>query len=158
MLLAGSLLYFANKTLFAFSALALFYGAALLYMLRDRSVLQRFCRLRLFHLLSRLSYGMYLNHFPILLFGMPVVMPFVAKLGLGTNGFWLGGLVIVALSLLVSLTTFAFIESPFLRLRDRWLGQSVGAMPEGKFSMAATSSRGSRRGSEERGLTETAPP
>jgi peptidoglycan/LPS O-acetylase OafA/YrhL len=63
---------------------------------------------------------MYLNHFPILSLGVPLLLaarisnrPYVS--------FFIGYPLMVFACMLVAAVTFISIESPFLQLRDRWL-------------------------------------
>jgi peptidoglycan/LPS O-acetylase OafA/YrhL len=120
MLVTGAVLRALSPHLFGFSGLALIFGAATLYILRDRSWLTRLFELRVLYVTSRLSYGMYLNHFAVLAAGVPLFLGATGFLGRGAS-FVLGyGLAIVA-SMLVAACTFILIESPFLQLRERWL-------------------------------------
>ena len=121
MIAAGGALYLANRLIFGFSALALIYGAMVLFVLRDESFVSAALRFRGFHLMSRLSYGMYLIHFPVLVFGMPLLASLTGT-NAGQAGFWLGGLGILCATFAISAVTFILIESPFLRFRDRRLG------------------------------------
>jgi peptidoglycan/LPS O-acetylase OafA/YrhL len=115
-----------DKDLFAFTSLALIFGGMTLFFLRDQTQwLSRLTQWHGFHLISRLSYGIYLNHFEIL---TPSMAPLSHWLGgyLGT-GILLCS-VIYAITLLLSIgvawLTYALIEYPFLRLRDRLLSSS----------------------------------
>ena len=117
--MAGLLLRSVDR-LFGFSALALIFGGTTLFVLRDRSALQRLFNKHVFYLTSRLSYGMYLNHFLIVSFGVPLLLsegisdkPYV--------NFLIGYPLLVSASMLVAAATFILIESPFLQLRERWL-------------------------------------
>ena len=92
-----------------------------IFVLRDASAVTRVCSSRVFHVISRLSYGMYLNHFPILAFGMPLLVGSLGAAGTGNIGFALGYAFGLCASIAVSAVTFILIESPFLQLRDHWL-------------------------------------
>lgn len=74
-----------------------------------------------FHVLSRLSFGMYLNHFEVLPRLLPrITRGLVPVLGTGPI---LGAavyLIAVLSSALVASVTFLVIEEPFLALRARW--------------------------------------
>jgi peptidoglycan/LPS O-acetylase OafA/YrhL len=115
----GVVLRWLDPHLFAFSGLALIFGGMTCFVLRDRSSFTRLARARIFYVLSRLSYGMYLNHFPILGFGVPVFLRATSALS-GYPSFVLGYIVALLASIIVSAATFITIESPFLQLRDRW--------------------------------------
>jgi peptidoglycan/LPS O-acetylase OafA/YrhL len=119
---AGLMLRGVNRELFGFSALALIYSAAVVFALRDRSLFSRLARLRGFYIVSRLSYGMYLNHFGIVLFAAPIFVAMRASIGV-YPAFFLGYVLTGFASLLVAACTFLLIESPFLQLRERWLMQ-----------------------------------
>ena len=63
---AGVVLGQIDKNGVAFTGLALLYGAMTLFILRDDGATTRWTSFRGFHVISRLSYGMYLNHFLVL--------------------------------------------------------------------------------------------
>ena len=70
--------------------------------------------------LSRLSFGIYLNHFLILALLHP---PLCDGSKCSLFGYWVVYFLFVCLfvSLLVAMTTFLLFEWPFLRIRTRWL-------------------------------------
>ena len=70
-----------------------------------------------FHVLSRLSYGMYLNQFHVIDF-IPKLKPFV---GVGLFGFAICWTLSLVGSLGVAYATFAIVELPFLKWREYWL-------------------------------------
>lgn len=120
----------ASADLFAFTSLACLYGAMALYLLRDRSWVSRACSFWPFYLVSRLSYGMYLNHFEIL----PRLVPWLNRATEGLVGdpsarFALALAISTSASVLVALATFALIEYPFLRARERILSRLRGGRP-----------------------------
>lgn len=110
----GVVLRVAHKV-FAFSSLALIFGGMTWWILRDLSPLRRIYGWHGFYVISRLSYGMYLNHFLII----PRLMPLIARPGAVGMLLAYGGCVLV--SILVSVVTFILIESPFLVLREKYL-------------------------------------
>jgi len=117
---AGLLLRSLNQHLFGFSGLALIFGGTTLFVLRDRSTFSKAANKHIFYLTSRLSYGMYLNHFPVISLGVPLLLearisdrPYV--------NFLIGYPLILIGSMVVAATTFILIESPFLQLREHWL-------------------------------------
>jgi peptidoglycan/LPS O-acetylase OafA/YrhL len=118
---AGLILRAINPDLFAFSGLAAVFAGATLFVLRDRSWLTHVTGLRVFHVLSRLSYSMYLNHFQII----ALLAPWLWGAARGrppTVWVFLGGYFLtLVLSLAIASITFVTIEWPFIRLRDRWL-------------------------------------
>jgi len=119
--LLGLALRHLSPDLFAFTGLAAVFGAATLFLLRDRSWLTLFTGARVFHFLSRLSYSMYLNHF--------VVLGYLGRLlwrpghGLpATTAAFIGWYVLaLMISIAIAVLTFTLIEWPFLQLRDRIL-------------------------------------
>jgi len=120
LVIGGFILRTLNQHLFAFSALAMIFGGATLFMLRDRSALSKPGHKYIFYLTSRLSYGMYLNHFPIISFGVPLLLAAKVSNRPYVN-FFIGYPIMVFGSMVVAAGTFILIESPFLQLRDRWL-------------------------------------
>jgi peptidoglycan/LPS O-acetylase OafA/YrhL len=80
--------------LFGLSVLALIFGGMTLFVLRDHSRLRKPYDKHVFYLTSRLSHGMYLNHFPVFSFGVP--LPAAAR-----------GVMVIAVA------TFIVIESRF---------------------------------------------
>jgi peptidoglycan/LPS O-acetylase OafA/YrhL len=124
---AGIALRWANPDLFAFTGLALIFGAAALFVLRDESRIAAVTRSPVFHVGSRLSYAMYLNHFLVLHY-------FVDRFVTGDsfvpfNTFGLLEIYMLALlaSMAIAAATFLLIESPFLQLRDALLRE--GSIP-----------------------------
>lgn len=119
LVLAGAALRRIDKDTFAFTGLALIYGGLTLFMLRDQSWISRISRWRGFHVLSKLSYGMYLNH-PFLL---PWVIARAGHTGGGFDGVHFAG--VYAATTLASIAaaaiTYCVVEHPFLALRERWL-------------------------------------
>jgi peptidoglycan/LPS O-acetylase OafA/YrhL len=127
----GIALRTANKHVFPFTALGLIYGSLALWLLLDRSWVQRAASWRAFYPVSRLSYGMYLNHFYVLP-GVTVWIIAVMRAKGASEPLWFfGGLLVgTVMSMLVAVATFVLVERPFLLLRDRWLGtRHVSAVP-----------------------------
>jgi peptidoglycan/LPS O-acetylase OafA/YrhL len=118
----GLALRSTDRNVYAMFALALMFGGFTLWALLDRSIASRPLASQAFYPISRLSYGMYLNH----LFFMPTLgvalMPFfVQRLGGGTFAFVTGLVLSVVASMAIATATFVLIEHPFLHLRERWL-------------------------------------
>jgi peptidoglycan/LPS O-acetylase OafA/YrhL len=112
--------------IFGLSALALIFGGMTLFVLRDRSALRKLFNKHIFYLTSRLSYGMYLNHFPVLSFAVPLLV--AARISNKTYvNFFIGYPLMIFASMAVAAATFILIESPFLQLRERWLAAKNGA-------------------------------
>jgi peptidoglycan/LPS O-acetylase OafA/YrhL len=115
-LLIFGTLYAFDSGIFAFSAWSIFYGAVTIAMLRGLEF--RITAWKGFYILSRLSYGIYLNHQYVL----SVLIPHLqSKYGAGYFVFVAGWLAGLTISLLISFITFSLIELPFLRLRERWI-------------------------------------
>ncbi|MBI3554973.1 MAG: acyltransferase [Deltaproteobacteria bacterium] len=111
-----------HKDVFAFSSLAFIFGAMVLFTLRDGGLYQKLASWHGFYLISRLSYGMYLNHFEVL----PRLVPALSHcLGSALGAGLALAVASYGLSILVSLgiamLTFTLIEHPFLHFRDGWL-------------------------------------
>lgn len=127
LIVTGLALRSVDNRLFGFSALALIYGGLALFVLRDRSLFSKFASSKAFYVTSRLSYGMYLNHFGI---GVFIVAFVGAKWANPYPRFFLGWAFTFASSMLVAALTFIAIESPFLQLRERWLAKQKAPTPE----------------------------
>jgi peptidoglycan/LPS O-acetylase OafA/YrhL len=117
-----------NKDIFAFLALGLIFGGATYVGLVDRSLLTRPLHAKLFYPISRLSFGMYLNHF--------IVVPGSTLWVVSQFGslpaplvFTLGLLVGTSISIVAATITFLLVEHPFLLLRSRAL--ATRAVPAG---------------------------
>lgn len=104
----------------SFTSLGLLYGGVVLLGLRA-SVPNRLTTWRGFHVLSRLSYGSYLNNLILVHLLDPVTHSFVSH-HLSDSLFfveWFIGFLV--LSNVVAFVTYSVIELPFLRVRERWL-------------------------------------
>ena len=120
MILVVGLLFRSFDRLFGFSALALILSGTPLFVLPDRSALRRLFNKHIFYLTSRLSYGMYLNHFPVLAFAVALLVAARISNKAYVN-FFIGYPLMVFASMAVAAGTFILIESPFLQLRESWL-------------------------------------
>jgi peptidoglycan/LPS O-acetylase OafA/YrhL len=119
-ILAGFVLRGIDQTLFSFTGLGLIYGGMVALGLRAGPRVRQLTAWRGFHVLSRLSYGMYLNHFEV----MPRLMPPLTRalVPLVGSGWVLAAityLVAIVSSALVAAVTFILIEEPFLALREK---------------------------------------
>jgi peptidoglycan/LPS O-acetylase OafA/YrhL len=131
---------------FAFTALSLVFGGMTLFALWDGSRLARVLGMRGFHVLSRLSYGMYLNHFFFVRTLMDELTLRGIALGLTPTLSFLASYVIVfAISAGFSVVTFLVIERPFLRWRERLFpspaGPSAVSLTEGREGRVSWSDR-----------------
>jgi peptidoglycan/LPS O-acetylase OafA/YrhL len=118
MVVAAIGLHFLDHEVLGFTALALIFGAATLLGLG----LERTPKLldwHGFYIVSRLSYGMYLNHFGLLERASALLLGWRVKGGEG--GFWILYLVNLIASMAIAFATFQLIEWPFLQIRARWL-------------------------------------
>jgi len=105
-----------SRNLFAFTALALSYGGVAFVLLRTKRHPQ-LLNWPGFYVLSRLSYGMYLNHFGVV---EHVVSPLQLLVGKSPIGFAICWCVTLTITSALAFLTFAWIELPFLNVRDRW--------------------------------------
>jgi peptidoglycan/LPS O-acetylase OafA/YrhL len=127
----AAVLYVFDKTIFCFTALALIFGSITLWFLWDRSVFSRPAAWRLWYPVSRLSYGMYLNHF--LLFPSItgwVVKAVIALTGSSTVASYAGIVAGILVSMILAAFTFVLVERPFLLLRSRWLSNREPAIAQ----------------------------
>jgi peptidoglycan/LPS O-acetylase OafA/YrhL len=107
--------------LFSFSGLGLVYGGLVALGLRAGPRVRGLTAWRGFHILSRLSYGMYLNHFEVLPRLLPrLTRALVPLVGSGWVLAAVSYLIAVLASAAVAAVTFILIEEPFLALRERW--------------------------------------
>lgn len=112
-----------NKHVFPFTALGLIYGSLALWLMIDRSWVHRVASWRMFYPVSRLSYGMYLNHFYVLPGMTAWTVASLRARGASEPVWFFGGLLSgVLVSMLAATVTFLLVERPFLLLRDRLLG------------------------------------
>jgi len=120
-IVAGFVLREIDRGLFSFSGLALIYGGMVTLGLRAGPRVRQLTAWRGFHVLSRLSFGMYLNHFEVLPRLLPrITRPLLPVLGTGPLLAAAVFLIAVLSSALVASVTFLVIEEPFLALRARW--------------------------------------
>jgi peptidoglycan/LPS O-acetylase OafA/YrhL len=118
---AGFGLRAIDQTLFSFTGLGLVYGGLVTLGLRAGPRVRQLTAWRAFHVLSRLSFGMYLNHFEVL----PRLLPRVTRglvpiVGSGWVLAAVSYLIAILASALVAAVTFVLIEEPFLALREKW--------------------------------------
>lgn len=113
--------YAVRPLVFNFLSLALIFGATV-WLGVSTTVAPAFFRWRGFHVGSRLSYGVYLNHFALLPLLSRALLQW--RLQHGEWAFWVCFVVSAATCLLAATVTFALVERPFLRLRERWLLQA----------------------------------
>ena len=122
MLIAGVLIYRIMPVVTNFTALALIYGSftlAGMAAVRIPAVL----KWHGFYVISRLSFGMYLNHFGLLAH-LFTYMGGWRKSG-GEPAFWACYAVSLLLSIGLAGLTFLLVEWPFLRLRALWMAGSA---------------------------------
>ena len=124
MFVLGVMLLFASRLLFNFLSLGLIYGSVSLYSIGVTETPKIF-RWHGFYLISRLSYGMYLNHFGLLDRMRALLLPW--RLRNGEPAFLLCMALCFLASVAISAITFQLIEWPFLLLRSRWLSSKSRA-------------------------------
>jgi peptidoglycan/LPS O-acetylase OafA/YrhL len=106
-----------QPAIFNFFGLALFFGSLVWFGLTSHA---KWFDSRIFYWISRLSFGMYLNHFYLVVPVAERVMPHLNIFPAGSAASQiLGTLVLTLASMAVSLVTFCLIEYPFLQLRSR---------------------------------------
>jgi peptidoglycan/LPS O-acetylase OafA/YrhL len=138
MFVLGAGLYISSRLLFNFTAIGLLYGALVLYGISPLP-LPKIFKLRGFYIISRLSFGVYLNHFVILSTVDSWIDPWRSQHG--EFGFWAWYVAAFSLCLITAAFTFLLIEWPFLYLRaqllkstpleaPRSLGQAEAEKPE----------------------------
>ena len=121
LLCAGLGLYRVRPVLTNFTSLGLIYGAVTVLGLGLGSdQVHGILNWRGFYWISRLSYGMYLNHFGVLEHLGARLLPW--RLAHGEVAFWLCCGVVFVVSLGLAVLTYLLVEWPFLYLRDRWIG------------------------------------
>lgn len=116
----AALLRASNGIVFPFLSLSLIYGSVMVALLAIGSETLRPLKARAFYVLSRISYGMYLNHFAVLRWIAPSVARAAKTVG-GQNPVTLlfTMSLVVAISASFAVVTFVSIEHPFLVLRER---------------------------------------
>jgi len=124
---AGLALREADRGLFSFTGLALVYGGIVALGLRAGPRVRQLTAWRGFHVLSRLSFGMYLNHFEVLPRLLPALTRGLVPV-LGTGPLLAGVVFLVSVlsAALVASVTFILVEEPFLELRSRWEARHRG--------------------------------
>ena len=117
----GLVLRHLDGFVFGFFALALIYVSLVAWLLVDRSVVSAPFRWRIFYPLSRLSFGMYLNHFVV----PGTAAFFIASARQVTSSeslvFLFGLLGSIMQSVFIAAVTFVLIERPGLLARARFL-------------------------------------
>jgi peptidoglycan/LPS O-acetylase OafA/YrhL len=118
--IVAAMLHVASGTVFPFLSLGMIYGSLMVALLAIGCDTLRLLQARIFYVVSRLSYGMYLNHLAVLRWIAPSVARAVKAVG-GQNPLTLFATlgIIVAISALLAVGTFVLIEHPFLVLRER---------------------------------------
>jgi peptidoglycan/LPS O-acetylase OafA/YrhL len=112
-------LRFIHHRLFAFLTLGLIFGGVTFWALTDRSILSRPLNAKVFYPISRLSYGMYLNHWWALPLTNRLVVFAVMSLTSSPTLIFLLSLVLgTMVSIAFATLTYVLIERPFLLLRD----------------------------------------
>jgi peptidoglycan/LPS O-acetylase OafA/YrhL len=124
-------LHILQKEIFDFSALAILFGSFVwLGLQRKIPVFDS----RLFYWISRLSFGMYLNHEYMAPWVVEKVLPRLALSHSHLLSNLLGVAILVILSAAVALVTFCFVEHPFLQWRKIVLGGASHAPAAGDFT------------------------
>jgi peptidoglycan/LPS O-acetylase OafA/YrhL len=128
MFICGLALYGIKPLLLNFTALGLIYGSLELYGI-SALPLPSVVRWRGFYLVSRLSFGLYLNHMGMFSLLSPLLSGWSNH---GILGSWTVYLLCLGACLLVAAMTFILIERPFLVIRARWVDREKLAAAPGK--------------------------
>jgi peptidoglycan/LPS O-acetylase OafA/YrhL len=123
---AGVLLYRYAQVVTNFAVLGLIYGSVTLLIMAPKRLPGIF-NWHGFYVMSRLSYGMYLNHFGVL----EHLSSYLGGWQKASGGlaFWVCQAISLVLSIGLACVTFLLIEWPFLRLRDQWLAKNRTVTP-----------------------------
>ena len=114
---AGLMLRAMDKISFAYVAMAFLYGSLVWFLWNSRRVAVVVGRVRLFHVVARLSFGMYLNHL-VLRDEVPrahMVAAAVTDSSLAQAVLAL--MIVIAQSALLATITYVLVEQPWLRVR-----------------------------------------
>lgn len=113
-----------DNVVFPFLALGLVYGGLMVTLLAGRAGPLGVFRARPFYTMSKLSYGMYLNHFAVLRWITPNLSRTAERtLGVGAMSASIALIGTVGCSVIFSATLFVALEQPFLDLRERLIGR-----------------------------------
>lgn len=132
-----------SQIVFDFSGSALIFGSLTWLVLSSPRFPSALFGSKIFFVISRLSYGMYLNHQLILEWITPADFGRVRSLGMSlsvANASFAGTVGIASIA--GAAVTYCLIEWPFLRLRDQLLGHRMGPpTPPGRSEVVPSSSR-----------------
>jgi peptidoglycan/LPS O-acetylase OafA/YrhL len=116
----AGVLHSVQAKLFAWLVWALVFGAATIVALIDQSWLTNWMRWRVWFPLSRLTYGIYLNHFWVLPWVSIMVIARLRRATSHESVVFLGALGSgIVVSVTFATVTFLLIERPFLQVRER---------------------------------------
>lgn len=127
MIVVGMALYAIDSILFSYTTLGLLFGAAALWGLGLKKT-PKLLDWHGFYIISRLSFGMYLNQFGLLEHLSRWLLP-LRHWG-GEPAFWALYFVSLAASVAIAFITFQLIEWPFLRIRARWMEREKQPQPQ----------------------------
>lgn len=113
---------------FSFTSLGVLYGGVVIAGLRI-PLLSRLTNQRIWYVISRLSFGSYLNNLILAHLVDPLTHAWVARHAGNWMlfGAWFTGFVLVSNA--VAFVSYSYIERPFLVRRDRWLQKKQAAAP-----------------------------
>jgi peptidoglycan/LPS O-acetylase OafA/YrhL len=121
----------AYQFIWAYSLLNYFF-AIIIYGVAREGWITRFLEWRPLRYLGKISYGLYVYHFPIVWFAGrladvgisgPILKP-------------LSALVAFCGTLLLASLSFRFLERPITHLKDRWFPLKTASQPEAAVSLA----------------------
>jgi peptidoglycan/LPS O-acetylase OafA/YrhL len=125
---AAAALWAAHREVFGYTGIALAFGSLFWYLLSGGRAWHAVFRPRFFYVISRLSFGIYLNHQFIIkaAYRSAGLAPPLAD-RLPALGNLATAVAFAAASAAVSVATFCLVEYPFLRLREGCLGGRASA-------------------------------
>ena len=133
MIVLGIVLYAINQVLFNYTSLGLIFGAAALWGIGLEKT-PRLLNWHGFYIISRLSYGMYLNHIGLLGRLRDLLLPLRHRGG--EAAFWVLYIVSILVSVGIAFVTFQLIEWPFLQIRARWMASKKQPEPQSVTQVA----------------------
>lgn len=130
-----------NNVIFPFLGLALVFGGLMVFLLMQTGWLKTLMTARPFYVVSRLSYGIYLNHLGVIFHIDPLVAAAVRRTGASPTATALVTFaVMLTVSFAIAAALYITIEQPFLKARDSILairGNTSGDPVSGEGGLRA---------------------
>lgn len=112
--------YIPHFYVFGYTLIAAVFAVAVAEGLKQRNLFIRFLTIRPLRFIGRISYGLYLYHFPLFLICETSLRPVIERSFPSGTAMWLSPLAALALSLIVSLISYFYVERFFLKLKSRF--------------------------------------